>query len=102
MGFLLSCNNILVVCSVIKITDAGDVPLELSQEDSYKHLTEMVERVVSKGGIPFVVGGGNDESYPNACGLMNALGKTDHPYDCLFLGAVLVSLLVFLCCTLCF
>lgn len=25
------------------------------------------------GGIPFVIGGGNDQSYPNACGLIRAM-----------------------------
>ena len=27
----------------------------------------------SKGAIPFVIGGGNDQSYPNARGMMNTL-----------------------------
>ena len=27
--------------------------------------------MLERGGIPFVIGGGNDESYPNACGLLN-------------------------------
>ncbi len=41
--------------------------------------------VSSDGGIPFVVGGGNDQSYPNASALLahvqSSVGWVDHAID---------------------
>lgn len=52
----------------ISITDGGDVPEGLTLEEAHDVLRQKVSEVVAKGGIPFIVGGGNDQSYPNAVG----------------------------------
>lgn len=55
----------------IKITDGGDIENDgRSLEEMHAALTERVSAVIARGGIPFVVGGGNDQSYPNACGFL--------------------------------
>ncbi|GJL79073.1 MAG: arginase [Nitrospinaceae bacterium] len=57
--------------SSLSITDAGDIPPEISLEDAHTRLTEQVRSILTKGGIPFIVGGGNDQSYPNASALLH-------------------------------
>jgi formiminoglutamase len=52
--------------SRLSITDAGDIPSNLSHEDAHAALAEKTGEILKAGGIPFVVGGGNDQSYPNA------------------------------------
>ncbi|KAL7746234.1 hypothetical protein RI367_008440 [Sorochytrium milnesiophthora] len=59
----------------IEIYDASDVDAGVSLEDAHKQLTDRVAQLVSAGFIPFVVGGGNDESYPNVSGLLAARSK---------------------------
>ena len=54
----------------LKVSDAGDVPPGLSLEEAHTHLTGKVAAVLQAGGIPFVIGGGNDQSYPNARALI--------------------------------
>ena len=39
-------------------------------EEAHLALEELVGRFISNGSVPFVVGGGNDQSYPNACGML--------------------------------
>ncbi len=56
--------------SQITLADAGDVPPDLPLDQAHSVLTERVSAVLQAGGIPFVVGGGNDQSYPNACALL--------------------------------
>lgn len=53
------------------------MPEGLSLEEAHDVLRKKVSEVVAKGGIPFIVGGGNDQSYPNACGWMMS---KDHGY----------------------
>jgi len=53
------------------LSDAGDLPEDLPLEEAHQALTEKVEAVLKQGGIPFVVGGGNDQSWPNARALLN-------------------------------
>jgi len=50
--------------------DAEGKPREL--EEGHRLLTERVKFVVTHGGIPFVIGGGNDQSFPNVLGLLEA------------------------------
>lgn len=57
--------------SRITISDDGDVPPDLPLDQAHIVLTERVSAVLRAGGIPFVVGGGNDQSYPNACALLD-------------------------------
>ncbi len=60
--------------SILKICDAGDVSPICSLEESHAALTDKVGAILETGSIPFVVGGGNDQSYPNASAL---LGRED-------------------------
>jgi len=53
------------------ISDAGDIDYSLKFEDAHLELEKKVTNLISNGAIPFVIGGGNDQSYPNACGLLN-------------------------------
>jgi len=55
----------------VAITDAGDVPAGCPLEEAHADLTRRTEAILANGGIPFVVGGGNDQSYPNAAALLN-------------------------------
>ncbi|MEE9240648.1 MAG: formimidoylglutamase, partial [bacterium] len=63
--------------SRLKIADAGDVPKRLSLQEAHTRLEESVASALKAGAIPFVVGGGNDQSYPNASALLGrASGET--------------------------
>jgi formiminoglutamase len=57
--------------SVLSVTDAGDIPAEIPLSEAHARLTQTVGAILVKGGIPFVVGGGNDQSYPNALALLH-------------------------------
>ena len=57
--------------SRITLADDGDVPADLPLDQAHTVLTERVLAALREGGIPFVVGGGNDQSYPNACALLD-------------------------------
>lgn len=57
-------------CTSLKIVDAGDIEAGLDLEKAHELLTQKVQEVIKNGGIPFVIGGGNDQSYPNAKGLL--------------------------------
>lgn len=57
--------------SMLSITDAGDIPTEIPLTDAHARLAQAVGAILEKGGIPFVVGGGNDQSYPNASALLH-------------------------------
>jgi hypothetical protein len=59
----------------IRVTDAGDINPGLSLEDAHRSLAEKIQCIINKGGIPFVVGGGNDQSFANADGLMRAVNS---------------------------
>ena len=63
--------------SGITIADAGDIPAGLPLEQSHTALSEKTASIIQNGGIPFVVGGGNDQSWPNACALLDA--RPDRP-----------------------
>jgi len=63
--------------SSITLADAGDIPAGLPLDQSHAALTRQTASIIQKGGIPFVVGGGNDQSYPNACALLDS--KPDIP-----------------------
>jgi formiminoglutamase len=56
----------------LRISDAGDVTAssEAALEEAHENLTKKVFEILGNGGIPFVVGGGNDQSYPNASALL--------------------------------
>eukprot|EP01129_Flabellula_baltica_P009747 TRINITY_DN4036_c0_g1_i2.p1 TRINITY_DN4036_c0_g1~~TRINITY_DN4036_c0_g1_i2.p1 ORF type:complete len:312 (+),score=56.20 TRINITY_DN4036_c0_g1_i2:34-969(+) len=54
----------------LNIATGVDIEAGLALEEAHGLLEEKVEMCVSLGVVPFVVGGGNDQSYPNACGLL--------------------------------
>jgi len=55
----------------IAIADAGDIPTGGTLAEAHANLTQRAKTILANGGIPFVVGGGNDQSYPNAVALMD-------------------------------
>ena len=57
--------------TALSITDAGDIDPALPLEKAHAELTRRVGSILKRGGIPFVVGGGNDQSYPNASALLD-------------------------------
>lgn len=68
----------------IGLYDVGDVDKGASLEDAHQTLATRVRAILDgrsggSGGpvIPFVVGGSNDQSYPNATALMEHLGHGD-------------------------
>lgn len=62
----------------LKITDSGDVTtqFETQLEEAHSELTDKVFKVMQRGGVPFVIGGGNDQSYPNACAMLSHFAKS--------------------------
>jgi formiminoglutamase len=74
-GFLQKVGTVVnpefnIDLKTIKLTDQGDVDASLSLEDGHKALHVAVLGLVQKNKIPFVIGGGNDQSYPNGYGLL--------------------------------
>ena len=62
----------------VPVLDLGDVDGELGFDEAHAALRQLVAGVVSRGGVPFVVGGGNDQSYANARGTLDGLGASEH------------------------
>jgi hypothetical protein len=57
----------------ISISDAGNVQVAGDDlEATHKSLRTRIESLIANGSVPFVIGGGNDQSFPNACGLLDA------------------------------
>ncbi|CAF1045752.1 unnamed protein product [Adineta steineri] len=54
----------------VKISDGGNINENLSLEEAHQQLEERINQLIKQGKIPFVVGGGNDQSYPNASALL--------------------------------
>jgi len=63
----------------LKVGDAGDINQDLNLEDAHDALRQKVAELVGKGIIPFVVGGGNDQSFPNGKGLLEGLVGSGKP-----------------------
>lgn len=59
----------------LKVLDFGDVADSLSLEEAHKTLTTKVSEILAAGAVPFVIGGGNDQSYSNASALLDHLQK---------------------------
>ena len=55
------------------ICDYGDAEGQ-DFESSHRSLKAKVDGVLGKGGIPFIIGGGNDESFSNVCPLLERGG----------------------------
>lgn len=58
----------------VRLVHTGDIPPGRELEVAHDHLAARVHRLLAAGGTPLVVGGGNDQSYANARGLIGALG----------------------------
>ena len=61
----------------LTLSDGGDIPEDLSLEEAHQRLEERIEGLLSLSKLPFVIGGGNDQSYPNASALL-ALQEKSH------------------------
>jgi len=61
----------------LHLVDRGDVLIRESLEDNHIELTKAVQSIITEGYIGIIVGGGNDQSYCNAKGLMNATSTGD-------------------------
>ena len=61
--------------SCIDLQDKGDVELGSTLEDTHVNLESSVKKLLDEGYITIVVGGGNDQSYPNAKALMGSLAS---------------------------
>ncbi len=59
----------------LSITDAGNISSELSLERAHTELTTQTRKILQSGSIPFVIGGSNDQSYPNASALLAEPGQ---------------------------
>lgn len=69
-------NEFAVDLRGLKVLDFGDVPSDLTLEEAHKTLTSKVADILAHGGVPFVIGGGNDQSFANASALMEHLKTT--------------------------
>ena len=57
----------------IDFRDAGDVQLGKSLEETHTNLVIKVKELLQKGYLPIIVGGGNDQSFSNACALIETM-----------------------------
>ncbi len=65
--------------TALRIVDAGDIDASLELEAAHAQLTLRVTEALAAGCIPFVVGGGNDQSYANAAGLLQHMQQLIPP-----------------------
>lgn len=56
--------------SRLKISDSGNITTGLSLEDAHTRLRDRVASILAAGAVPFCIGGGNDQSFPNASALL--------------------------------
>lgn len=59
-----------------ELYDLGDIYLEKNHstlEEAHLKLRKTVKHVLTRGYIPFIIGGSNDQSFPNAMGLIDAI-----------------------------
>merc|ERR1711991_1182011 len=55
----------------IEISDFGNISPSLTLENAHKELRQTVSKLIEHNAIPLVLGGGNDQSYANAAGLLD-------------------------------
>lgn len=53
------------------LSDVGDVSAAGTLEEAHEELRKTVSQLIAAGAIPFVLGGSNDQSYPNASALLD-------------------------------
>eukprot|EP01117_Protostelium_nocturnum_P006558 TRINITY_DN2362_c0_g1_i3.p1 TRINITY_DN2362_c0_g1~~TRINITY_DN2362_c0_g1_i3.p1 ORF type:complete len:250 (-),score=82.94 TRINITY_DN2362_c0_g1_i3:25-774(-) len=59
----------------IGMFDCGDIEKKSELEEGHQLLRRKVKSLIENNAIPFVVGGGNDQSFPNGSGLIDVFGK---------------------------
>ena len=59
----------------IEFYDAGNVEIGESLEETHSNLNAAVKDLLRKGYLPIIVGGGNDQSFPNATALIETLNS---------------------------
>ncbi|KAJ3207972.1 hypothetical protein HDU82_003086 [Entophlyctis luteolus] len=57
--------------SSLRVGNYGLIDADLPLEEAHKRLEDAVKAILDAGSIPFIVGGGNDQSYPNASALLS-------------------------------
>lgn len=72
LGPLINPELQINICN-LNLVDRGNVPVFESLEETHVMLTKAIKSTIDDGFIAVVVGGGNDQSYCNAKGLMNSL-----------------------------
>jgi formiminoglutamase len=75
MGTLFNPEFGIDLRHALRISDAGDIAASdsaASLEQIHAALRARVASLVARGKVPFVVGGGNDQSFANASGLLDA------------------------------
>lgn len=77
MGAVVNPERGVDLRQALDLYDAGDVGVGEPLEAAHEALRALVAEIVGKGLIPFVIGGGNDQSYPNAAGALDALADRD-------------------------
>ncbi|KJE88853.1 arginase [Capsaspora owczarzaki ATCC 30864] len=75
MGTLIN-PELNVNLNTISISDAGNIRSDIKLEDAHQLLSSKVAELIGAGSIPFVIGGGNDQSYANARGLILQRSKS--------------------------
>jgi len=74
----------------IAVVDLGDVAAAgASLEEAHAALRARVAEACRRGHTPWIVGGGNDQSYPNVSGLMDALALDNGSSSATALGGVI-------------
>jgi formiminoglutamase len=58
------------------VTDAGNISTNVSLEEAHQQLREKIQGLIGENRIPFVIGGGNDQSCANAHGMLMAKKKS--------------------------
>jgi formiminoglutamase len=76
MGAVANAEHGVDLREHVTVTDGGDAA-GATLEEAHAALRGMVLKVLANGGVPFVVGGGNDQSAPNGLALLDpAAGAT--------------------------
>eukprot|EP00128_Syssomonas_multiformis_P018751 Colp12_sorted_trinity150504_noHs@33220 len=58
----------------VKVSDGGDIDMEIDIEQAHESLRSKIAAVLLEGGLPFIVGGGSDQAYPSSRALYQLPG----------------------------
>ena len=70
-AYLLQRRFAVNLARSLKLRDAGDIPGGLTLEEGHARLRAKVGSILAGGAVPFVVGGGNDQSFANGSALLD-------------------------------